>query len=79
MPQPRAAPIDALRTGLTQVRNRLQQIDARAAREVRKRDTRRKIILGGLLLEAAGKERRFAEALDELSRLISRSTLLRSR
>ena len=72
MPQPQAAPIDALRTKLTQLQNRLQQLDARAAQEERKRDTRRKIILGGLLLEAASKERRFAEALDELMTRIQR-------
>jgi hypothetical protein len=72
MPQPQAAPIDALRTKLTQLHNRLQQLDARAVQEERKRDTRRKIILGGLLLEAAGKERRFAEALDELMTRIQR-------
>lgn len=72
MPQPQAAPIDALRTKLTQLQNRLQLRDARAVQEERKRDTRRKIILGGLLLEAAGKERRFAEALDELITRIQR-------
>jgi hypothetical protein len=73
MPQPQATPIEATRTRLAQAQNRLQQLDARAAQEERKRDTRRKIILGGLLLEAAGKERRFAEALDELMTRIQRA------
>ncbi len=72
MPQPQATPIEATRIRLAQLQNRLQQLDARAAQEERKRDTRRKIILGGLLLEAAGKERRFAEALDELMTRIQR-------
>ncbi len=73
MPAPQAASAEATRTRLVQLRHRLQQLDARAAQEERKRDTRRKIILGGLLLEAAGKERRFAEALDELMTRIQRS------
>lgn len=73
MPAPQATPIEATRTRLVQAQNRLQQLDARAAQKERKRDTRRKIILGGLLLEAAGKERRFAEALDELMTRIQRS------
>ncbi|MCF4130288.1 hypothetical protein [Methylobacterium sp. SyP6R] len=73
MPAPQAASAEATRTRLAQLRHRLQQLDARAAQEERKRDTRRKIILGGLLLEAAGKERRFAEALDELMTRIQRA------
>ncbi len=73
MPAPQAASAEATRTRLAQAQNRLQQLDARAAQEERKRDTRRKIILGGLLLEAAGKERRFAEALDELMTRIQRA------
>ena len=73
MPAPQAASVEATRTRLAQAQNRLQQLDARAAQEERKRDTRRKIILGGLLLEAAGKERRFAEALDELMTRIQRA------
>ncbi|MCF4130310.1 conjugal transfer protein TraD [Methylobacterium sp. SyP6R] len=72
MPAPQAASAEATRTRLAQAQNQLQQLDARAAQEERKRDTRRKIILGGLLLEAAGKERRFAEALDELMSRIQR-------
>ncbi len=72
MPAPQAASAEATRTRLAQLRHRLQQLDARAAQEERKRDTR-KIILGGLLLEAAGKERRFAEALDELMTRIQRA------
>ena len=73
MPAPQAASAEATRTRLAQAQNRLQQLDARAAQEERKRDTRRKIILGGLLLEAASKERRFAEALDELMTRIQRA------
>jgi hypothetical protein len=73
MPAPQAASVEATRSRLAQLQNRLQQLDARAAQEERKRDTRRKIILGGLLLEAAGKERRFAEALDELMTRIQRA------
>ncbi|KMO18797.1 hypothetical protein [Methylobacterium indicum] len=73
MPAPQAASAEATRTRLAQAQNRLQQLDARAAQEERKRDTRRKIILGGLLLDAAGKERRFAEALDELMTRIQRA------
>ncbi len=73
MPAPQAASAEATRTRLAQARNRCSSSNARAAQEERKHDTRRKIILGGLLLEAAGKERRFAEALDELMTRIQRA------
>ncbi|TFZ54923.1 mobilization protein [Methylorubrum sp. Q1] len=64
--------IEAARLRLEQAKNRLRQLEARASQEERKRDTRRKIILGGLLLDAAGKEPRFAGLLDELVGRIQR-------
>ncbi|MEJ5155795.1 mobilization protein, partial [Gluconobacter wancherniae] len=36
------------------------------------RDTRRKVILGGLLIDAAGKDERFGRVIDELMKRITR-------
>ncbi len=73
MAVPRSERVEAARLKLDQARNRLRQLEARVAQEERKRDTRRKIILGGLLLDAAAKEPRFSEALAELMTRIQRS------
>ena len=40
--------------------------------EVVKLDTRRKVILGGLLIDAAGKDERFGRVIDELMKRITR-------
>lgn len=72
MPPTRDERIEAARKKLDQARERLKALEARAVQEERKRDTRRKIILGGLLLDAAAKEERFAALRDELVTRIKR-------
>lgn len=72
MPPTRTDRIVAARRKLEQARADLQLLEAREAQEARKRDTRRKIILGGLLLDAAAKESRFAGVLAELVERIAR-------
>lgn len=72
MPAPRSERIEATRLKLEQVRNQLRQLEARAVQEERKRDTRRKIILGGLLLDAAAKEPQHAALMRELIARIAR-------
>ncbi|MCP1561921.1 UNVERIFIED_ORG: hypothetical protein M2438_005192 [Methylobacterium sp. SuP10 SLI 274] len=73
MPATRNERIEAARLRLEQAKNRLRQLEARASQEERKRDTRRKIILGGLLLDAAGKEPRYAGLISELLGRITRT------
>lgn len=72
MPPTRVERIEAARKKLDQARERLKALEARATQEERKRDTRRKIILGGLLLDAADKEERFSALRDELVTRITR-------
>jgi len=55
-----------------QAKARYQALLARQAAGERKKDTRRKIILGGLLIDAAGKDERFGRVIDELLKRISR-------
>ena len=72
----RAAPtpeaIENARRRVDQAKARLQALEARAATLNRKADARRKIILGGLLLDAAMKdptwESRLTDLLDRISR-----------
>lgn len=72
MPPTRTDRIAAARRKLEQAKASLQLLEAREVQEARKRDTRRKIILGGLLLDAAAKEPRFATLMSELIGRISR-------
>ncbi|MFT8786902.1 mobilization protein, partial [Gluconobacter oxydans] len=51
---------------------RYQALLARQNAEERKLDTRRKVILGGLLIDAAGKDERFGPVIDELMKHITR-------
>src|SRR3546814_16959514 len=51
----------------SQAKARLDALNARIATEGRRLDTRRKIILGGLLLDAATKDQRFAGIVSELN------------
>ncbi len=64
--------IEKARLKVSQAQARLEALSARAAAYERKADTRRKIILGGLLLEAASRDPRYAGILDSLLRRIGR-------
>lgn len=64
--------IEKARLKVAQAQARLEAISARATAHERKADTRRKIILGGLLLDAAGKDPRYASVLDTLVQRIGR-------
>lgn len=64
--------IEKARRKVAQAQARLEAIAARANALERKADTRRKIILGGLLLDAAGKDARYASVLATLMQRIGR-------
>lgn len=64
--------IEKARRKVAQAQARLEAIAARANALERKADTRRKIILGGLLLDAAGKDVRYASVLATLMQRIGR-------
>jgi len=64
--------LDAARNKLEQAKARYQTLLAKQTAEERKLDTRRKVILGGLLIDAAGKDERFGRVIDELVKHISR-------
>jgi hypothetical protein len=64
--------IEKARRKVAQAQARLEAIAARANALERKADTRRKIILGGLLLDAAGKDARYASVLTTLMQRIGR-------
>jgi hypothetical protein len=70
LPTPEA--IEDAKKKVAQAKARLQDLEARANTAKRKLDTRRKIILGGLLIDGALKDERYAETLTELLRRISR-------
>lgn len=70
VPTPEA--IDKARLKLQQAKARLQLLEARASTINRKADARRKIILGGLLLDAAMKDPAWEIHLTELIRRITR-------
>lgn len=64
--------IERARLKVAQAQARLEAVTARAATYERKADTRRKIILGGLLLGAAEEDDRYAEVVQTLLLRISR-------
>lgn len=72
MPTPTPEAIEQARKRVAQAKARLDALNARVATEGRRLDTRRKIILGGLLLDAATKDKRFAGIVSELTHRISR-------
>ena len=72
MPDQLDAQIAAARKRAEQAKARLQALEARASQQARKLDTRRKVILGGLLLDAAEKDDRFARVITALMERISR-------
>lgn len=53
-------------------------LKAKEAAEERKRDTRRKVILGGLILEAAGKDEQMSRLVDTLRSTLTREHDLRA-
>ncbi|WP_242141247.1 mobilization protein [Sphingomonas sp. TREG-RG-20F-R18-01] len=64
--------IEKARLKVAQAKVRLQALEARASTLNRKADARRKIILGGLLLDAAMKDAEWEARLNELIERISR-------
>lgn len=65
-------PIEKARRQVEQAKARYQALLARQTAEERKQNTRRKIILGGLLIDAAEKDQRFSQVIDELLKRITR-------
>jgi 1-deoxy-D-xylulose 5-phosphate reductoisomerase len=55
-----------------QAKARLAALDARANQAERKADTKRKIVIGGLLLDAAAKDEKFARVVSALMGRITR-------
>ena len=72
MPAPTPEALELAKKRVAQAKARLDALNARIATEGRRLDTRRKIILGGLLLDAATKDKRFAGIVSELVLRISR-------
>lgn len=72
MPTPTPDAIDKARLRVQQAKARLQALEARASSLNRRQDARRKIILGGLLLDAAMKDPAWETRLNELMSRISR-------
>ena len=66
------AEADALKLKIDQARARLQALESRYASQARKNDTRRKVIAGGLLFDAASKDEKFSAVLRELLTRIDR-------
>ena len=66
MPDQLDAQIAAARKRAEQAKARLQALEARASQQARKQDTRRKVILGGLLIDAAEKDDRFSKVITAL-------------
>jgi hypothetical protein len=64
--------IEKAQVRLEQAKARLQLLEARASTLNRKKDARRKIILGGLLLDAAMKDPVWRTQLNELMSRITR-------
>ncbi|MBZ6384193.1 MULTISPECIES: conjugal transfer protein TraD [Sphingomonas] len=72
MAAPTPESIDKARRKVEQAKAQLQALEARAATLNRKADARRKIILGGLLLDAAMKDAEWEKRLNVLMERISR-------
>jgi hypothetical protein len=66
MPRPITDRIAALKAKQDQLAARLKPLEARAKLEDRKRDTRRKIIVGGTVLAAMEKDQAFAAGVAAL-------------
>lgn len=72
MALPTPEQIEKARLAVKQAKVRLQAIENRQSEAERKLETRRKIILGGLLLDAAEKDEKFAQTLQVLVGRVSR-------
>ena len=72
MAAPTPEAIESARRKVQQAKARLQALEARATTLNRKADARRKIILGGLLLDAAMKDAEWEKRLNVLMERISR-------
>ncbi len=72
MPLPTPEQIAKAKLAVQQAKARLQAIENRQSVAERKLDTRRKIILGGLLLDAASKDERYAEIMSALIARVER-------
>ena len=72
MAAPTPEAIELAKKRVAQAKARLDALNARIATEGRRLDTRRKIILGGLLLDAASKDDRFERIVTELIGRINR-------
>src|SRR3546814_18642422 len=72
MAAPTPEAIETARRKVEQAKARLQALEARAATLNRKQDARRKIILGGLPLDAAMKDPAWESPLNDLMGRISR-------
>ena len=72
MPLPTPERIAKARLQAEQAKARLQALEDRLSQDERKKDTRRKIILGGLLLDAATKDERYAKVVSALMARIER-------
>src|SRR3546814_13805515 len=72
MAAPTPEAIENARRKVEQAKARLQALEAGAATLNRKQDARRKIILGGLLLDAAMKDPAWESRLNDLTSRISR-------
>jgi len=72
MAAPTPESIDKARRKVEQAKAQLQALEARASALDRKADARRKIILGGLLLDAAMKDAEWEDRLNTLMERISR-------
>ena len=72
MARPTLESIEKAQQRVDQAKARLQALQARASALDRKADARRKIILGGLLLDAAMKDPAWESRLNDLMSRISR-------
>jgi hypothetical protein len=72
MPLTTTEQIEKARLAVQQAKARLQAIENRQSQAERKLDTRRKIIMGGLLLDAATKDERYAKVVSTLLARVER-------
>lgn len=72
MPLPTSEQIEKAKLQAEQARARYQALQARLSEATRKLETRRKIILGGLLLDAAEKDEKFVRVVQVLMSRINR-------
>jgi len=72
MPLTTTEQIEKARLAVQQAKARLQAIENRQSQAERKLDTRRKIIMGGLLLDATTKDERYAKVVSALLARVER-------